>query len=198
MSFIERLSSLRRLKCTSIIEKGPKSVSFIERFFVLCPLFRGSTVYTHMYLLGCGCDDLRCRAVIDVHCTLSLTKWSTYCNIWINEREEKNIDSCKGRRWLLCSHSTRGIDHTHPENWAEPTQYMYKHMKWWCLPYHADTSTEKRGEEKQIHAKEEGIIFHVDKQGSTRRRLFLVFSNSPSKPSPVMSPSEAMAWPNRE
>ena len=39
--FIERLSSLQRLKCTGIIEKGPQSVSFIERFFFLyseCPL----------------------------------------------------------------------------------------------------------------------------------------------------------------
>ena len=39
--FIERLSSLRRLKCTSIIEKGPQSVSFIEKVFFLyskCPL----------------------------------------------------------------------------------------------------------------------------------------------------------------
>ena len=34
------LSSLRRLKCINIIEKGPQSVSFIERFFsiVECPL----------------------------------------------------------------------------------------------------------------------------------------------------------------
>ena len=32
LSFIERLSSLQRLKCTSIIEKGPQSVSFIEMF----------------------------------------------------------------------------------------------------------------------------------------------------------------------
>ena len=31
MSFIERLFSLRRLKCTCIIEKAPQSVSFIER-----------------------------------------------------------------------------------------------------------------------------------------------------------------------
>ena len=50
MSFIERLFSLRRLKCTSIIEKRPQSVSFIERFILLCPLFRvsivrGSTVF---------------------------------------------------------------------------------------------------------------------------------------------------------
>ena len=38
LSFIERLSSLRRLKSTSKIEKGPQSVSFIERFiFLLCP-----------------------------------------------------------------------------------------------------------------------------------------------------------------
>ena len=35
LSFVERLSSLRRLKCTSIIEKGPQSVSFIERLFFL-------------------------------------------------------------------------------------------------------------------------------------------------------------------
>ena len=33
--FTERLSSLRRLKCTSIIEKGFHSVSFIESFFYL-------------------------------------------------------------------------------------------------------------------------------------------------------------------
>ena len=31
MCFIERLSSLRWLKCTSIIEKRPQSVCFIER-----------------------------------------------------------------------------------------------------------------------------------------------------------------------
>ena len=42
MSFIERLSSLRRLKCTSIIENGPQSVSFIERLF---------WTSTHMQLL---------------------------------------------------------------------------------------------------------------------------------------------------
>ena len=35
VSLIERLSSLRRLKCTSKTEKGPRSVSVIERFFVL-------------------------------------------------------------------------------------------------------------------------------------------------------------------
>ena len=57
LSFIERLSSLRRLKCTSIIEKGPQSVSFIERFFLLCPPFRvsiirGSTVFTLLEVLG--------------------------------------------------------------------------------------------------------------------------------------------------
>ena len=38
LSFIERLSSLWRLKSTSIIEKGPQSVyiyvSFIERFIL--------------------------------------------------------------------------------------------------------------------------------------------------------------------
>ena len=32
---IERLSSLWRLKCTSV-EKRPQSVSFKERFFLLC------------------------------------------------------------------------------------------------------------------------------------------------------------------
>ena len=35
LSFMERLSSLRRLKCTSIIDLG-QSVTFIERFFRLC------------------------------------------------------------------------------------------------------------------------------------------------------------------
>ena len=35
LSFIERLSSLRRLKCTSIIEKGPQNVSFIESFSIV-------------------------------------------------------------------------------------------------------------------------------------------------------------------
>ena len=34
LSFIERLSSLWMLKCTSIIEKRPLSVSFIARFIV--------------------------------------------------------------------------------------------------------------------------------------------------------------------
>ena len=46
---IERLSSLQRLKCSGIIEKGPQSVSFIERLFY-CILYsvsiiRGSSVY---------------------------------------------------------------------------------------------------------------------------------------------------------
>ena len=46
------------LKCTRIIEKGPQSVSFIERFFpLLCCLFRvsiirGSTVHTHSPVWG--------------------------------------------------------------------------------------------------------------------------------------------------
>ena len=39
MSFIERLSSLRRLKCTSIIEKGPQSVSLLFRVSII----RGSS-----------------------------------------------------------------------------------------------------------------------------------------------------------
>ena len=32
------------LSGTSIIQKGPQSVSFIKRFFVLCPLFRVSII----------------------------------------------------------------------------------------------------------------------------------------------------------
>ena len=39
LPFIERLSSLRRLKCTSILEKGPQSVSFCRKVFLLRPLF---------------------------------------------------------------------------------------------------------------------------------------------------------------
>ena len=45
MSFIERLSSLQRLKCTSIIEKGPQSMSF------RLSIIRGS-VYIAMRLLS--------------------------------------------------------------------------------------------------------------------------------------------------
>ena len=52
MSFIESLSSLWRLKCTSInIEKGPQSVSFIERFFPLCTLFEVSIIGGSIYCL---------------------------------------------------------------------------------------------------------------------------------------------------
>ena len=42
----EVVLSFQRLKCTSVIEKGPQSVSFIDKLFLLCPLFRvrGSTV----------------------------------------------------------------------------------------------------------------------------------------------------------
>ena len=50
------------VKCTSIIEKGLQSVSFIERFFLLCPLLgvsiiRGSTVYCCrlVWTLARGC-----------------------------------------------------------------------------------------------------------------------------------------------
>ena len=43
LSFIERLSSLQRLNCMSIIERGPQCVSFLG--FSVCPLhIRGSTV----------------------------------------------------------------------------------------------------------------------------------------------------------
>ena len=40
---IERLSFLWKVKCTSIIEKGPQSVSFIERFSIVA-FIGGSTV----------------------------------------------------------------------------------------------------------------------------------------------------------
>ena len=39
VSFIERLSSLWRLKCTSVIDLGPQNVSFIERLFFYCVLY---------------------------------------------------------------------------------------------------------------------------------------------------------------
>ena len=50
LSFIERLSNLRRLKCTSIIDMKPQSVSFYRGVYLLCALFgvsfiRGSTAY---------------------------------------------------------------------------------------------------------------------------------------------------------
>ena len=48
VSFIERLSSLWRLKCTGIIEKGPRSVSFIERFFTL---FKMSIISERFYCI---------------------------------------------------------------------------------------------------------------------------------------------------
>ena len=41
LSFIDRLSSLRRLKCTSIIEKGPQSLSLIEVFSIVSFSFTG-------------------------------------------------------------------------------------------------------------------------------------------------------------
>ena len=43
LAFVERLSSLRRLKCTSIIE-GPRNVAIKERFFLLRPLFGVSNI----------------------------------------------------------------------------------------------------------------------------------------------------------
>ena len=58
LSFIERLSSLWRLKCTSIIEKGPQSVPFIERFFLLCPISKGlihRCQVKNLLLQLCGC-----------------------------------------------------------------------------------------------------------------------------------------------
>ena len=51
--FIKRLSSLWRLKCTGIIEKGPQSVSFIERFFsnVLYQKFYCTKIYFLQYFM---------------------------------------------------------------------------------------------------------------------------------------------------
>ena len=40
-------TSLRRLRCTIIIEKGPRSVSFIERVFILRPSFK--VLYERFY-----------------------------------------------------------------------------------------------------------------------------------------------------
>ena len=50
LSFIERLSSLWRLKCTSVIEEGPQSVSFIERFFSIVSL-----IQSVLCMLVCYC-----------------------------------------------------------------------------------------------------------------------------------------------
>ena len=58
--FIERLSSLWRLKCNGIIEKGPQSVSFIYRGFFLysqCPL--SSTVQKFIFC-STSCISLIC------------------------------------------------------------------------------------------------------------------------------------------
>ena len=44
---MERLSSFWMLKCTSTKEKGPHSVSFIERYFLLCHSF--SVLYQRFY-----------------------------------------------------------------------------------------------------------------------------------------------------
>ena len=51
LCFIERLSSLPRLKCTSIIEKGLQSVSFVGKGLSECPLsevllYMGRYIYT--------------------------------------------------------------------------------------------------------------------------------------------------------
>ena len=51
MSLIERLSSLWRLKCTNIIEKGAQSVSFIERFFFNFVSFIQSVHYRRFYCI---------------------------------------------------------------------------------------------------------------------------------------------------
>ena len=53
---IERLSSLWRLKCTSVIEKRPQSVSFKERFFYCV---RGSSVVAIKACPRLG--QIRCR-----------------------------------------------------------------------------------------------------------------------------------------
>ena len=52
LPFIERLSSLRRLKCTSIIEKGPQSVSFIVASFIQSVLYQKNLpTYLCTYIL---------------------------------------------------------------------------------------------------------------------------------------------------
>ena len=56
-NYIERLFSLRRLKCTSIIEKGPQSLSFTERFFPIVQSVRFYCMYVPMYvhiMQGCS------------------------------------------------------------------------------------------------------------------------------------------------
>ena len=52
LSFIERLSSLRRLKCTSIIEKGPQSASFIERRLFYCVFYLGVSKRERAHMNG--------------------------------------------------------------------------------------------------------------------------------------------------
>ena len=60
LSFIERLSSLWRLKCTSMIEKRPQSESrFFVSFSSECPLFGGSSIGAIKPCLRLG--QFRCR-----------------------------------------------------------------------------------------------------------------------------------------
>ena len=51
MSFIERLSSLWKIKCTSIIVKGPQSVRY-QRFYYILPVDRVGEVRVLLELLG--------------------------------------------------------------------------------------------------------------------------------------------------
>ena len=44
LSFVESLLSLERFKLWESEHLGPREASFIERLFLLCPLFEGSTI----------------------------------------------------------------------------------------------------------------------------------------------------------
>ena len=85
MFLIERLSFLQRLKCTGIIEKGPPSVSFIERFFyhvlyLECPLsevllYIPFIVLYRALLEGLGISDE------DLPAQMDFTAWVTITNM---------------------------------------------------------------------------------------------------------------------
>ena len=78
LSFIEKLSSLRRLKCTSIIEKGPQSLSFTERF---------SIVWSVHYWRFCCTGPLP-----SLGCKVQL-KWPDHVVV-LNESEMREMEDC--------------------------------------------------------------------------------------------------------
>ena len=68
---MERLSCFWMLKCTSTKEKGPQSVSFIERFFFYCVLhsvsfIRDSTVQFESGVRSHGEQKLKGKVEDDV------------------------------------------------------------------------------------------------------------------------------------